>query len=118
MRGLLLEVFYDDVDEPSVSVPCLDFFGAVHGRPTAYHSALTAVQEGRGFNSYVSMPFARRVRVELTNTAARAVTVYYQVDYTLEPAMRESRGYLHATFRRENPTVQQRDFVICDGLEG
>ena len=61
MRALYLEVFYDGADEPSVSVPCLDFFGLPHGRPVAYHSALTSAQEGRGFNSYVPMPFRARI---------------------------------------------------------
>jgi len=65
MRAVLLEVFYDGADEPSVSVPCLDFFGLPHGRPVAYHSALTAVNEGRGFNSYVPMPFRDGIRIEL-----------------------------------------------------
>ena len=41
MRGLLLEVFYDDGAEPSISVPCLDFFGLPMGRPVPYASMLT-----------------------------------------------------------------------------
>ena len=49
MRALYLEVFYDDMPEPSISVPCLDFFGATLGRPTEMNTALTAIQEGRGF---------------------------------------------------------------------
>jgi hypothetical protein len=118
MRALTLEVFYDGAPAPSVSVPCLDFFGLPHGRPVAYHSALTAVQEGRGFNSYVPMPFRHHVRVDLLNTGAAATLLYYQVDYTLEPALPDGAGLLHATFRRENPTAPRRDFVIADGLRG
>ena len=49
MRALTIEVFYNGASEPSVSVPALDFFGLPHGRPVAYHSALTSVQEGRGY---------------------------------------------------------------------
>jgi hypothetical protein len=63
MRSLYIEAFYDGADEPSVSVPCLDFFGLPMGRPVAYSSALTTAQEGRGFNSYVPMPFARNLRL-------------------------------------------------------
>jgi hypothetical protein len=118
MRALWMEVFYDGADAPSVSVPCLDFFGLPHGRPAAYFSALTAAQEGRGFNAYFPMPFRRSVRVELTNSAPRPLDVYYQIDYTLTDRWDEHTGYLHAAFRRENPTVQQRDFVISDGLHG
>ena len=118
MRSLYLEVFYDGADEPSISVPCLDFFGMPHGRPVAYHSALTAANEGRGFNSYVPMPFRRGVRVELVNGSPNKAILYYQVDYTLQPSLPEAMGYLHATFRRDNPTVQRRDFVITEGLQG
>ena len=40
------------------------------------------------------------------------------MDYTLQPEIPAELGYLHVAFRRENPTVQQRDFVITEGLEG
>jgi hypothetical protein len=118
MRALYLEVFYDDADEPSVSVPCLDFFGLPHGRPVAYDSALTTAQEGRGFNSYIPMPFGKRIRIELVNGAPKHVILYYQVDYTLQRELPSDLGRFHATFRRENPTVLRRDFVIADGFRG
>ena len=80
---MCLEVFYDGAPEPSVSVPCLDFFGLPHGRPVAYHSAFMAVNEGRGFNAYLPMPFRRGLRIELVNGSTRTQDLYYQVDYTL-----------------------------------
>jgi hypothetical protein len=118
MRSLVFEVFYDGADEPSVAVPCLDFFGVAHGRPVPFASALTAMQEGRGFGSWIPMPFRRGVRVELVNAGERSAMLYYQVDYTLQPSLPAELGYLHVSFRRENPTVLRRDFVIADGLRG
>jgi len=118
MRGVWLEVFYDGATEPSVSVPCLDFFGVPHGRPVAFASALTAMQEGRGFNSWLPMPFRRQVRLELTNSSSHPAILYYEVDYTLQHELPVHLGYLHAAFRRENPTVMRRDFVIVEGLDG
>jgi hypothetical protein len=117
MRALWMEVFYDDAKAPSVSVPCLDFFGLPHGRPAAYASALTAAQEGRGFNAWLPLPFARRIRIELTNGSKRRFPFYYQVAYTLGPEAADA-GFLHVAFRRENPTELRRDFVIADGLAG
>ena len=116
MRALILEVRYDGRAEPSVAAPLLDFFGLPHGRPVAYHSMLTTAQEGRGFNSYLPMPFRERIEIAFTNHSERATTLYYQVDYTLQPELPAELGYLHVAFRRENPTVQQRDFVITEGL--
>jgi hypothetical protein len=118
MRSLWMEVFYDGAEEPSVSVPCLDFFGLPMGRPVAYNSALTTAQEGRGFNSYIPMPFRRRIRLEVVNGARRPVNLYFQVDFTLEKEIPPDSGYLHVAFRRQNPTVMKEDFVIAEGLRG
>jgi hypothetical protein len=117
MRSVWMEVFYDDNAYPSISVPCLDFFGLPHGRPAPYFSAMTSAQEGRGFNSYVPMPFTKRIRLELTNSGSDSIPLYYQIDYT-RGKLHPSEGYLHVSFRRENPTTLKRDFVIADGLRG
>ena len=117
MRAVWMEVYYDDLTFPSISVPCLDFFGLPHGRAVAYDSALTSVHQGRGFNAYFPMPFRRRIRIELTNSMRRTLDFYYQIDYTLE-SVDPDDGYLHVSFHRENPTVLRRDFVIAAGLTG
>jgi hypothetical protein len=117
MRAPLLEVYYEGSAEPSVSAPCLDFFGCPLGRPVAFASQWNAAQEGRGFNSWLPMPFRRRMRVELANASARRFPLYYQLAYT-EGAVPADAGLLHATFRRENPTQLQRDFTIASGLRG
>jgi hypothetical protein len=118
MRSLYVEVFYDGAARPSMSVPCLDLFGLPLGRPVAYTSALSSCQEGRGFNLYVPMPFREHVRVEIVNGGATPVPqLYYQIDFTLGPVP-DDAGYLHTTFRRENPTTMRRDFTIADGIEG
>ena len=118
MRALRLDVWYDGLATPSISVPCLDFFGLGCGRPVAYSSALTAANEGRGFNAYFPMPFKGAVRIAFTNGSPRRFPLYYQVDYTLDSDLHTDVGYLHGAFRRENPTTMGRDFVIVEGLRG
>jgi hypothetical protein len=76
------------------------------------------VQEGRGYNAYFPMPFQERMRIEFRNGNAHPVVLYYQVDFTLEDSKPADAGYLHVSFRRENPTTQLRDFVIAEGLRG
>jgi hypothetical protein len=115
-RALYLEVYYDDLTEPSISVPCADFFGAPHGRPVSFATALTSIQEARGFNSFIPMAFGDRMRVELVNGSVKPTTVYFQLDYTVEDVT--ASGRLHASFRRQNPTTPREDFVITDGLRG
>ena len=118
LRALWIEVFYDGADEPSISVPLFDFFCLPHGRTAPFASALITANEGRGLNSTIPMPFARHVRLELTNGSDAPTVLYYQVDYTLEPAMPSGSGYLHVSFRRENPTRLKSDLVITEGLVG
>jgi hypothetical protein len=118
MRSIWMEVFYNSNKQPSISLPCLDFFGLPHGRPVSYSSAFTSAQEGRGFNSYLPMPFDHHIRIELTNSTSRTISLYYQIDYTLQSVLPEDTGYLHATFRRENPTTMKKDFTIFEGFEG
>jgi len=118
MRAVRLEVFYDDLAAPSISVPLVDFFGASLGRPVHLVTALSAIQEGRGFNAYYPMPFERRLRFELVNETGATLLLYYQIDYTLCSARDRAPSYLHVAYRRENPTVQKRDFTICEGLRG
>src|SRR5262245_48722217 len=62
LRAQLLEVFYEDLTEPSVSVPALDLFGVVHGVPASYASALTACNDGLGLDARIPLPFRARVR--------------------------------------------------------
>jgi len=81
-------------------------------------TALTTIQEGRGFNTYVPMPFERQVRVEIYNESDADFPLYYQIDYTLEKSRASEASFLHVSYRRENPTVMKQDFVIADGLKG
>lgn len=117
MRSVWMEVYYDDLGEPSISVPCLDFFALPHGRPAAFDSALVSAHEGLGFNAYFPMPFSMRVRFEITNSGNTAKKFFFQMDYTLQQVDPEE-GYLHVSFRRENPTVLKQDFVVAEGFRG
>jgi hypothetical protein len=116
-RSVLLEVTYDGLDEPSISVPLLDFFALPHGRVAAFDSELVSVQQGRGFNSYIPMPFRREATFVLRHRGSQPIEFFFQIDYTLEE-LADDEGYLHVTFRRENPTTIGEDFVIADGLRG
>ena len=117
LRAQVLTVTYDDRDEPSVSVPVPDFFGAVHGVAAPYASALTTVNEGRGFASRIPMPFPGGIRIEYENASDDPALLYYQVDVLLGPVEPDT-GLLHVMFNRANPTSLGDDLVVLDGLRG
>ena len=118
-RAQLLEAFHPGVDGPSVSVPAVDLFGAVHGMRVPFASSLVTVNEALGYSSRIPMPFDGGITIEWENRSPAPITLYYQVDLLLDdPSQTGDEGYLHAQFRRDNPTRLADDFVVVDGLTG
>jgi hypothetical protein len=52
----------------------------------------------------------------MENIDEKAMSLYYQVDYTLTE-VGEEEGYLHAQYRRSNPNVTSV-YTILDGIKG
>ena len=110
LRRLALRMYWDGQEDPSVAVPLGDFFGAGHGRTVNFVSAPLQMspQDGRGFNSFFPMPFARGARIEVESEMSEEdVLLYYYVDYERYDDLGEDLGRFHAQWRRENP---------CDGV--
>jgi len=112
LRNLLLRVWWDGEKKPSIDCPVGDFFGVGHGYVATYQNAAFStttnkVEEGgrAAFNSWLPMPFRKRARFEIVNESKNAVSAfYYYVDYQELPALDDDVAYLHAKWRRENPT--------------
>ena len=117
MRTMVIRMWWDNEEHPSVEVPLLDFFGQAHGLQRPMDSALTSVAEGRGFNCYFLMPFETGARISITNEGDDNVgALFYQVDYDLLPKLPKNCGRFHAQWRRQNPTVEKQDYVILDNV--
>jgi hypothetical protein len=63
------------------------------------------------------MPFRKRCRMTVTNTADEDMVLYYQVNYTLTDVP-EDAAYFHAQFRRTNPLPYKDVYTILDGVKG
>jgi Protein of unknown function (DUF2961) len=119
LRGLKLEIFWDEAAKPAVSAPFGDFFGEGMGQMTAFDSALFSSPEGRSFNCFVPMPFRRGMKIVVTNESGKDLeSLYYEIDYTLGDKHQENDLYFHAHFRREKPTQLQHDFEILPQISG
>ncbi len=112
MRGLVIRMYWDDQEHPSVEAPIGDFFGFAHGTSPAYASAVHSVGGRLALNIWLPMPFARQARVTLTNEIGIDVPVFFQIDYTLGDEIGPDDGYLHACFRREVRTSKGEDFEL------
>ncbi len=121
MRNMILRMYWDNSPVPSVEVPLGDFFGVAHGRCRVLTTAYVTQVLGRGFNSYFAMPFGTHARLTVTNDmpgGKKMGAFFYQIDYELRDGLPANTARFHAQFRRENPTVMKRDYVILDNVEG
>lgn len=115
-RYTILRVYWDDEKEPSIEVPVGDFFGMGWGEYAPLNSLPIQVNPGSSFNSFWVMPFRRKCKITMENTAAERMNVFYQITYTATEVP-DDAAYLHAQFRRSNPTVGSIHTLV-DGIKG
>jgi hypothetical protein len=113
-RLLRLRIYYDDSPIPSVDAPVGDFFGVGHGFERSINSVMVRnSSSGRSRNCYWQMPFARRIRITVTNEGRRRVSnLYYHVDYRKVPSLPSDTTYFHARYRQALPTVAGKPYEI------
>ncbi len=111
-RAMLIRVWWDDQEHPSIECPVGDFFGFAHGKIMPYQSAVHSVGATGGRNIWLPMPFVKRARITFVNQGEKEVPLFYQIDYTLGDQLPAGVGRLHVLFRRENPTTEKKDFEL------
>lgn len=124
LRRLLIRMYWDEEEEPSVEAPLGDFFGLGHSRAYTYNSAPFTctsnhqgqlcgdINEGAAMNCWLQMPFRKSARIELVNEQPEGKNVnlfYYYIDWQKHPSLPDDTMYLHAQWRRENPTLVKED---------
>ena len=119
LRDLVLRMYWDEEQEPSVETPLGDFFCCGFGRGCIVNSLPVAVNPTRGMNCYFPMPFKKKAKITIENQHECEVPAFfYQVDYCLTEEMPEDITYFHAQWRRERMTEKQKDYVILDNVKG
>jgi hypothetical protein len=116
-RFSIIRIFWDDQETPSVECPLGDFFACGWGKYAQVSSLAVCVNPGSAFNCYWEMPFRKRCRITVTNTAEDRMALYYQINYTLTDVP-EDAAYFHAQFRRTNPLPYKEVYTILDGVQG
>lgn len=116
-RETILRMYWDHQTQPSVEAPLPDFFAAGWGPFAQLSSLPVAVNPYNGFNCFWRMPFRQHARLTLENRSTDALTVYYQVNYSVRD-VGDDEAYFHAQFRRTNPVPYRDVYVVLDGVEG
>jgi len=117
-RTLVLRMYWDDEETPSIETPLGDFFCMGWGVRDNLSSLAVCVNPAGGFNCYWEMPFRKSARVTVENIGFEdADGFFYQVDYTLTQVP-DDAAYLHAQWRRNNPLPYMQDHTLLDGVKG
>lgn len=81
LKKLILRIYWDGRDYPSVEAPMGDFFGIGQCEYKQYLSQYIGMSSG-GFYSYFPMPFAKGVRIEVENMHDKVVSyVFLNANY-------------------------------------
>jgi len=119
LRKIVLRMFWDGENEPSVETPIGDFFGLGHAQ-TTYFTSIALSMFDRGFNCFFPMPFYKNARVEVQSQCGRLpLILYFYIDYEVHERMPEGLGAFHVQWRRQNPcrAVQLENAQNRDGKE-
>ncbi len=117
-RNLILRIYWDGSERPSVEVPLTDLFESASQSTYRQLSSIpVCVNPGRGFECRWEMPFRKGFRMTLENISPEKAVIYYQVDCE-KRSVSEDAMYFHAQFRRVNPLPYKEVYTILDNVHG
>jgi len=118
LRGIRLELFWDDAETPAVSVPFPDFFGSVFGEKKPFENALFVDPEGASFVCYIDMPFHKRARIVIANDNDSDIRLFFDINYSRLEKHEQEIMYFHAHWHRDLQTTLGKDFEILPKVQG
>jgi hypothetical protein len=118
LRSTVIRGYWENQKHPSIECPIGDFMGLAHAKVQSYQSAVHSVGINAALNIWLPMPFATQGKLTLKNESEQNITLFYQVDYTINDKHPKDFGRLHTLFRRENPTILKKDFEILPNRTG
>ncbi len=110
LRKVVLRMFWDDEEIPSVEAPVGDFFGVGHALANHFVSLPLTMIKGPGWgrragmNCYFPMPFSKRALITVENQGEAPVSsFYYYIDHELYDTLDQNQGRFHACYRQAYP---------------
>lgn len=110
LRDLVLRMYWDDEEFPSVESPLGDFFCCGFARDCVVNSAPIVVVPSRGFNCYFPMPFRKKARITIENQHKVEIPAFfYRWTTHCMMSLLMMWHYFHAQWnRRTNYRVEER----------
>ncbi|HEX4007821.1 MAG TPA: glycoside hydrolase family 172 protein [Acidobacteriaceae bacterium] len=105
LKRIVLRIYWDGEENPSVEAPIGDFFGLGLGEYFTWHSEWLSVGGSRALNSFFPMPFQKHARITITNEGKMTLSnLYYNFEYRSYPhPLPTGTLYFHAEYRQAQP---------------
>jgi hypothetical protein len=116
LKEIVLRMYWEGNQKPSVETPIGDFFGLNLGSYFVYQSAFLNCSSIRALNCYFAMPFRKSARITVENQGSARVGAFYSnIDYQLVPSLPDRALYFHAQYRQATPNTAVDAKVNLDG---
>ena len=117
-RALVLRMYWDGSDVPSVEVPLTDFFAVTSTQCySPVNSLPVCFNPLKGMNCYWKMPFYKGFRITVENQDERRIPIYYQIDFELKK-LPEGCRHFHAQYRQACPVGDDSIYTVLDNVRG
>ena len=105
LKRIVLRIYWDGEQMPSVEAPIGDFFGLGLGEYHSWQSEMLSVGSDKSLNSFFPMPFMHHARITVTNEGKQPIqSLYYNIDYrTQSEPLPADTVYFHAGYRQAQP---------------
>lgn len=108
LSKLIIRMYWDKEENPSVEAPLGDFFGMGFGMHKNYSSMAFSMspEDGRALNCFFPMPFREGAKITIESKCENVTYFYYYIDYEEYKEFQNDLdiGYFHACWHREKNT--------------
>jgi hypothetical protein len=115
LKNMVLRMYWDGENSPSVESPIGDFFGLGHARYYQYSSLPIQIGVDKGLNCFWRMPFSNGAKITVTNEGPLpCIAFYYYVDYQQYDRLPEDTARFHAQYRQAYPCPPGENYVFME----
>jgi hypothetical protein len=114
-KKIVLRMFWDGEENPSVEAPINDFFCQGHGLNVEVNSMpIRVTGDGGSRNCWFPMPFRKTAKIDVTNEGEKPVVIYWYVDWQKLESLPDDALYFHAKYRQEFPCESGKDYTFLE----
>lgn len=114
-RAMIVRIYWDNSEKPSVEVPLGDFFGVGQGANRDFQSLPVNVSShGRSRNCFWTMPFKKHAKITVSNEQSGfgPAYFYYYVDWEKVDMLPKDVLYFHARYNQQSKAKRGDHLIL------